>query len=133
MSESELEHSFKEMNLQIGIKLQLTLTSGANKTVYYSSLIGYEEGEYLLVKIPKENGFSVPVLEGEKVQIRVFSQLSVYTFETYVQSFLLNPRFYMHLNFPKEIYANALREAVRAKVNILAKLTNQSSGLSEEL
>lgn len=113
--------SFNDLNLQVGARLQLML-HGSQKTFYYSSLIGYVAGEYLLVKIPIENGLSVPLHEGERVIVRVFSGVAVYTFNCNVESVLLAPRFYMHLSFPQTIAATPVRKAARVKVNLPAQI-----------
>lgn len=109
--------SFEDMKLQVGARLQLML-SRSQKTIFYSALIGYVAGEYLLVKIPIDHGLSVPMQEGEHVTVRVFSGVAVYTFNCTIESILLAPRYYMHLSFPKTIQATPLRQAVRVKVNM---------------
>jgi c-di-GMP-binding flagellar brake protein YcgR len=110
--------SFEGMNLQVGARLQLMLKHGSKQVVYYSSLIGFIVGEYLLIKIPIERGLSVPIKEGEQLAIRVFSGVSVFTFTCDVESIHLSPHFYMHVSFPKAIQAIALRNAVRVKVDL---------------
>jgi len=108
---------FEDMKLQVGTRLQLILAR-PGKPTYFSSLIGYVAGEYLLVKIPVEHGLTVPMQEGERVTVRVFSGVSVYTFTCEIESILLAPRYYMHLSFPQEIGATPLRNAARVKVSL---------------
>ncbi|MFC6518638.1 flagellar brake domain-containing protein [Undibacterium arcticum] len=64
--------SFDDMKLEVGTRLQMTLKRGVQPLIYYTALIGYVSGEYLLMKIPLENGLSVPILAGERVALRVF-------------------------------------------------------------
>ncbi|OWW21898.1 hypothetical protein AYR66_22790 [Noviherbaspirillum denitrificans] len=109
------------MKLPVGVRLQLIL-GRPGQASYFSSLIGYVAGEYLLVKIPVENGLTVPMQEGERVTVRVFSGVSVYTFSCTIESVLLAPRFYMHLSFPQEIESTPLRQAPRVKVNLQAEV-----------
>lgn len=116
---------FEDIKAQVGARLQLMLARN-RQTVYYSSLIGYVPGEYLLVKIPIEHGLSVPMQEGEHVVVRMFSGVSVYTFDCIVESVLLAPRYYMHLRFPGRIEATPLREAVRVKVNLPVQIEHPS-------
>lgn len=113
--------SFEDMKLQVGARLQLMLHR-SRKTIYYSSLIGYAPGEYLLVKVPMEKGLSVPILEGEAVTVREFSGMAVYTFDSVVESVQLNPHFYMHLSFPTVIQATPLRDAPRVRVSLAAQV-----------
>jgi c-di-GMP-binding flagellar brake protein YcgR len=118
--------SFEDMRLQVGARLQLTLGSHG-KNNWYSSLIGYVSGEYLLVKIPTENGLSVPLQEGERITVRAFSGVSVYTFSCTIESILLAPRYYMHLSFPMQIAATPLRQAARVKVKLPVEISNAPS------
>ncbi|MGV8898630.1 MAG: flagellar brake protein [Burkholderiaceae bacterium] len=110
--------SFDAIKLQVGTRLQIMLTRGSRQLVYYTSLIGYVSGEYLLMKIPFEHGLSVPMQADERVTLRVFSGMNVFSFACNVESVFLSPRFYMHLTFPTEIQATALRKAVRVKVEL---------------
>lgn len=117
---------FEDMKLQVGTRLQLILAR-PGKPTYFSSLIGYAAGEYLLVKLPVEHGLTVPMQEGERVTIRVFSGVSVYTFSCDIESILLAPRYYMHLSFPQEIAATPLRNAARVKVNLPVEVRSPPS------
>ena len=110
--------SFDDIKLQVGTRLQIMLKRGSRQLIYYTSLIGYVSGEYLLMKIPFEHGLSVQVRGGECVTLRVFSGMNVFTFSCNVESVFLSPRFYMHLTFPTEIQATALRKAVRVRVDL---------------
>jgi c-di-GMP-binding flagellar brake protein YcgR len=117
---------FEDMKLQVGTRLQLILAR-PGKPTYFSSLIGYVAGEYMLVKIPVEHGLTVPMQEGERVTVRVFSGVSVYTFSCDIESILLAPRYYMHLSFPQEIGRTPLRSAARVKVNLPAEVCSPPS------
>lgn len=112
--------SFDDMKLQVGARLQLMLQHGSQQKIYYSTLIGFVPGEYLLLKVPHEGGLSVPIREGERVVIRVFSGVSVYTFACNVESVLLSPRNYMHLTFPEAIQVIPLRKEIRVRVDLPA-------------
>lgn len=118
--------NFEDMKLQVGTRLQLILAR-PGKPTYFSSLIGYATGEYLLVKIPVEHGLTVPMQEGEHVTVRVFSGVSVYTFSCDIESILLAPRYYMHLSFPQEIGATPLRNAARVKVSLPVEVRSPPS------
>lgn len=109
--------TFEEMKLHVGERLQLVLHR-PHDTAHYSSLIGYSTGQYLLVKVPTENGVSVPMREGEKMTVRVFSGEAVYSFDTVADLIQLSPHYYMHLRFPTTIQATPLREAPRVKINM---------------
>lgn len=110
--------SFDAIKLPVGTRMQITLKRGGQQLVYYTTLIGYVSGEYLLLKIPFEHGLAVPVHKDEDITVRVFSGMKVFTFPCRVESISLSPRFYMHLTFPEDIQATALRKAVRVKVDL---------------
>ena len=110
--------SFDDIKLQVGIRLQIMLKRGARQLIYYTSLIGYVSGEYLLMKIPFEHGLSVLMQAGERVNLRVFSGVNVFTFSCNVEYVFHSPHFYMHLTFPTEIQSTALRKAIRVKVEL---------------
>jgi c-di-GMP-binding flagellar brake protein YcgR len=112
---------FQEMRLQVGERLQLVLHR-MHGTIHYSTLIGYETGKYLLVKVPTENGVSVPMREGEEVTVRAFSGAGVYSFDCAVDMIQLSPHYYMHLSFPSEITVIPLRDAPRIRVNLPAQI-----------
>ena len=120
--------SFDDIKLQVGTRLQIMLKRGARQVIYYTSLIGYVSGEYLLMKIPFEHGLSVQIQAGERVTLRVFSGMNVFTFVCSVESVFHSPRFYMHLTFPTEIQTTALRKAVRVKADLPVQIEGAAQG-----
>lgn len=110
--------NFDDIKLQVGARLQIMLKRGAQQCIYYTTLIGYVSGEYLLMKIPFQHGLSVPMQPGEHVTLRVFSGINVFAFSCDVDTVFIGPRFYMHLTFPEKIQTTALRKAVRVKVDL---------------
>ncbi|MFD2270302.1 flagellar brake protein [Undibacterium arcticum] len=116
------------MKLEVGTRLQMTLKRGVQPLIYYTALIGYVSGEYLLMKIPLENGLSVPILAGERVALRVFFRDErVFVCLRRGIGFSTAPRFYMHLTFPNEIQATALRKAVRVNVELPVQIKGASA------
>lgn len=110
--------TFKDINLQVGVRLQMVLHHGAKQPIFYTELIGYVDGEYLIVKTPFENGLSVQMQVDEPVTLRILSGVDVFTLTCKVKTIFRGPHFYMHLSFPTDIKAIALRGAIRAKVNL---------------
>ena len=115
--------TFKDINLQIGTRLQMTLQHGP---VYYTEFIGYVEGEYLIVKIPFENGLSIQVQLDEQVTMRIFAGVEVFTLICKIKTIFKAPYYYMHLSFPTDIKSVALRGAVRAKVKLPAQVNGKA-------
>ncbi|MEO6273163.1 MAG: flagellar brake protein [Rhodoferax sp.] len=112
---------FEDMNLQVGVRLQIMSSQSATPAVHYTTLIGFVPGEYLLLKIPQE---SSAMSEGENVIIRVFSGVSVFTFSSKVESVVTAPRAFLLLAFPSSIQKVGLRKAVRVKANLPVKIKN---------
>lgn len=112
---------FEDMNLQVGVRLQIMPSRSSSPSVYYTALVGFVSGEYLLMKLPQEEGV---LHEGDEVIIRVFSGVSVYTFSSRVDAILSSPRPLMLLAFPTAIQKVGLRKAVRVKANLPVKIKN---------
>lgn len=135
--------TFKEINLQVGAHLQMVVRNGPKQliyntelrgshyktgekakvlkpkqVIYYTELIGYVDGEYLIVKTPVKNELSVQIPVGEPVTLRTLSGVDVFTLTCQVKAIFRAPYYYTHLSFPTDIKSIALRGAVRAKVNL---------------
>jgi len=100
--------TFADMDLRVSQKLLLAVDWPAPEK-YYSQLIGYQEPEFLILKPPEVNGATVQLAVGKLVEVRLFSGVSVFTFKTRVQAFLMHPRNYMLMSFPDEVLESRLR------------------------
>jgi c-di-GMP-binding flagellar brake protein YcgR len=114
---------FDSMHLQVGHRLQLSVVRDVKPIQYFSSLIGYIRNDYMILKAPVVARGVIPFREGDKVSVRVFSGVSVCTFDVVVNRIFGAPLFYMHVSFPDAIFGIGLRTAMRVKVNIPAKLS----------
>jgi c-di-GMP-binding flagellar brake protein YcgR len=122
------EFTFESMNLQVGVRLQFITYRRIKPMQYFSTLIGYVKDEYLIVKVPFENGTPVGLVEGERVTIRVFSGVNVCSFACTVQRVFDRPLLYVHLSFPDTIQGTSLRTAMRVKVDIPARILPAQPG-----
>jgi c-di-GMP-binding flagellar brake protein YcgR len=122
------EFEFESMNLQVGIRLQFITYRRIKPMQYFSTLIGYVKDEYLIVKVPMENGTPVGLVEGERITIRVFSGMNVCSFACTVQRVFDRPLLYVHLSFPDTIQGTSLRAAMRVKVDIPAQVLPSQAG-----
>ena len=123
-SESKLQDfEFEAMNLQVGGRIQFITHRTIKPIQHFSTLIGYVKDEYLIVKIPMENGASIVLNEGDKLTIRVFSGVTVCSFSCSVLRIFGRPLNYVHLSFPDTIQGTSLRTAMRVKVDIPAQLS----------
>jgi len=103
-----------DLDLRIGQTLQL-ITRGPQPAKHYTHLIGYVEPEFLMLRVPVENGWTVTFDEGQTLDVRVFCGVSLYEFETRLQTLLLNPRNYMLLSCPVAIRETRLRSHERVQ------------------
>jgi c-di-GMP-binding flagellar brake protein YcgR len=122
------EFTFESMNLQVGVRLQFITYRRIKPVQYFSTLIGYAKDEYLIVKVPMENGTPVGLVEGERITIRVFSGMNVCSFACTVQRVFDRPLLYVHLSFPDTIQGTSLRTAMRVKVDIPAQVLPAQAG-----
>ncbi|PJJ19950.1 c-di-GMP-binding flagellar brake protein YcgR [Janthinobacterium sp. 67] len=117
------DFEFEAMNLQVGGRIQFITHRTIKPIQHFSTVIGYVKDEYLIVKIPMENGASVVLNEGDKLTIRVFSGVTVCSFSCSVLRIFGRPLNYVHLSFPDTIQGTSLRTAMRVKVEIPAQLS----------
>jgi c-di-GMP-binding flagellar brake protein YcgR len=115
------EFAFESLNMQVGVRLQLMTHRRVKPVPYFSTLIGYLKDEYIIVKIPMENGVLIGLTEGERVTIRVFSGVNVCSFACTVERMFARPLSYVHLSFPTSIQGTSLRSAMRVKTEIAAR------------
>ena len=115
--------TFKDINLQVGARLQMALHHGP---IYYTELIGYVDGEYLILKIPFKNGLSIQVQVEDQVTLRVLAGVDVFTLTCRIKTIFKAPHYYMHLSFPTDIQSVALRGAVRAKVKLPVQVNGKA-------
>lgn len=115
-------YEFESLKLQVGGRIQFISHREIKPIQHFSALIGYLKDEYLIVKIPSENGVPVLAHEGDKLTLRVFSGISVCWFSCSVLRIFARPLNYMHLSFPTLIQGTRLRATMRVKVDIAAQL-----------
>lgn len=114
---------FDSMHLQVGHRLQLSVVRDVKPIQYFSTLIGYIRNEYMILKAPTVARGIIPLREGDKISVRVFSGVSVCTFDVVVNRIFPAPLFYMHVSFPDAIFGIGLRTAMRVKVDLPGTLS----------
>ncbi len=103
-----------DMDLRIGQTVQL-VTRGQHPRKHFTRLIGYVDQEFIMLRVPVENGWAVPLEAGQMLDVRVFCGVSLYEFECRLETVLLHPRNYMLLSCPTQIQQTRLRAHERAK------------------
>ena len=105
------------MHLQVGQRVQLIL-DGPGSHKQYTSVIGWVENDFLMLRVPQEDGWIVYLREGMSVEVRLFSGLSIFTFKTRINTLLLNPRNYMLMGFPEEVFETPMRSHLRVRTSL---------------
>jgi hypothetical protein len=121
--------TFKDINLQVGTRLQMGVQHVHTDSIYYTELIGYVDGEYLIIKTPFENGVSVQMQVDEPVNLRALSGVDVFMLTCQVKNIFRAPHYYLHLSFPTDIKTIPLRGAIRAKVNLPVQVNGTGAGV----
>ena len=116
---------FADMHFQVGQRVQLIL-EGASEHKQYTSVIGWVENEFLMLRVPQEDGWIVHLREGMAVEVRLFSGLSIFTFKSRINTLLLNPRNYMLMSFPEEILEAPMRSHLRVRTNLPVEILSSS-------
>lgn len=105
------------MGLRVGQNLQL-LRHHPSPFKCYTTLIGYVDHEFFLARLPREAGGAVRFEQGQMLEVRLFSGLSIYSFDSGIESLLLHPRDYMLMTYPSDIREHRLRGQHRVPVRM---------------
>lgn len=103
-----------DLDLRIGQTVQL-IRHGKQPVKHFTRLIGHAEPDFLMLRVPVENGWTVTFDEGQSFDVRVFCGVSLYEFETRLQALLLHPRNYMLMTCPVDIRETRLRSHERVQ------------------
>ena len=118
---------FADMKFQVGQRVQL-IQDGPGAHKHYTSVIGWVENEFLMLRVPQEDGWIVHLREGMNVEVRLFSGLSIFTFKSRINTMLLNPRNYMLMSFPEDILESPMREHLRVRTSLPVEILESTSG-----
>ena len=113
------------MKFQVGQRVQLIL-QGPSAHKQYTSVIGWVENEFLMLRVPQEDGWIVHLREGMNVEVRLFSGLSIFTFKSRINTLLLNPRNYMLMRFPEEILETPMRAHLRVRASLPVEIVSSA-------
>lgn len=116
-----------DMDLRIGQTVQL-ITHGPQPRKYYTPLIGFVEREFIMVRVPLENGWAVQLTEGELLDVRLFSGVFLYEFQCHLQALLLHPRNYLLLSAPASMRQTRFRSHERAKCALPVQVLQAQTG-----
>lgn len=118
-----------DLDLRIGQTVQL-ITHGPQPRKYFAPLIGFVEREFIMVRVPLDNGWAVQFKEGETFDVRVFCGVSLFEFEVRLQTLLLHPRNFMLLSCPTRVRQTRLRSHERVKCALPVEVLEAPLGTS---
>ena len=116
-----------DMELRIGQTVQL-IVHGQPPRKYYTRLIGYVDQEFIMLRVPVDKGWAVVLDEGQTLEVRVFCGVSLYDFETRLQTLLLHPRNYMLLSCPASIRQTRFRSHERVQCALPVRIAQAPAG-----
>ncbi len=122
--------SLSGMNLRIGQPVQV-LWRGAYEYKHYTRLIGFWEHDYVILRMPMENGWPVPLSNKQTLDVRLFSEVSIFQFSTSVQSVQNHPRNFVILDYPQTVQETRLRSHERVNCQLPVRITHSSIGPCE--
>ncbi len=96
--------------MQIGTALKIQIEG--TKTRMISELIGMDEGEYLVIKMPSVQfvgSLSNLLYKGNSIIIRYLHKGTIFGFKSYISHFITNPAKLIFIEYPKRIESHDLR------------------------
>lgn len=115
----------EDVRLSIGDTLQMQSRAEGDASRHYVKLIGYMKGKAVLVGTPMVNGQVQSIREGQGFVCRLFAGKSVYAFATSVQRVTNVPFPHLYLEYPREVRGLVVRRGARARVQIIASVTDR--------
>jgi hypothetical protein len=115
--------SLDQIKLSIGDSIQLQFQSDVESSRCFVTLIGYLEGQSVIVTTPIINGSMMLVREGQSFVIRLFSGKSAYAFTSTAKRVTNTPYPHLHLSYPKEVRGLVVRGCSRGRTNIICHAT----------
>ncbi len=101
---------------RLGEKIRLC----RGEACYDSSLVGCIKGVSLLAASPVKEGLRIDFLEGEPLEVRMFSGKDILSFPTRVMHVSILPVHYLHLAYPSETRVQPLRHFPWVRVRLPA-------------
>lgn len=119
---------FQDLRIAVGCRLRLLSSGFGRHTQFASTLIGYVENEFLIVRTPVDRGLSVRMQNGEWVKVRLFTGTDVAEFDVGLQRQFSAPISYWHLDWPAHVRLIPLRAVRRTPVDLAVQVQTEGAG-----
>lgn len=110
-----------ELGLGVGGFLNLKLSQRHKGHRWTARLIGYLDGETVIVTTPHDGGAPVPFYTHDKITVRYLAGREIHGFATWVRKVATQPYPYLHLAFPKAIERVPFRQEERVPMDLPVK------------
>lgn len=115
--------TFAQMHLKVGDLAHLEPPSQIGRGRASVKVLGWLEGESLIVTAPQYDAERLVLQQGERVLVRVFTGKSAFAFAATVQKMAHLPFHYMHLTFPDKVEGVDIRSSPRCCLKLPALIT----------
>ena len=117
-----------QIDLMVGGDLQMEVYLNGKTSRYCTSIIGFLEGQSIIVRTPSVGGNCILLREGLPVKGRLLAGNRVYGFSTRISTAPLKPYPHVHLDFPAEFESLQIREVERVSTCIPVEVVTQADG-----
>ena len=121
--------SFAEVGFPIGTPFTLGVVADPQRLRHAVKLMGWVEGDSLLVTHPRSADHLLAIREGAAFQVRSAHDKWTCTFDSTVLRVQLQPFPYLHLSYPARARVNQVRGNSRVKMGIVASVGARGSNV----
>lgn len=116
-----------DLNLRIGMRLQIKSTSHSSSRNSVCSIIGLAPNRMIFVTMPRDRGHLLSLHDGELLQVRGFSGESVFAAVCAIEQVVQRPFEYLVLSEPAQVRHMQVRHATRIPTRLLARVSLPAS------
>ncbi len=117
---------FHDLRIRIGDLFSVETVSPPKR--YPVRLLGFNEGQSLIVSAPSVQGKSFMLPEGQVLRVRVMAGNVACGFQTQVLKSHRVPYLYSHLKYPPSVSSVAVRQASRVDLKLSVRIDEHETG-----
>ncbi|MFE8073214.1 flagellar brake protein [Marinobacteraceae bacterium S3BR75-40.1] len=117
----DVEIPFSELGLKPGDQVYLEALDHSHR--YLVHLVGYVEGESIIVLPPEHKGKQVLLKQDRVYTVRLAAGTRVCAFQSWIRQVTMQPYPLVHLHYPQELMTLQVRETERFLVHIPALIS----------
>ena len=109
------------MNIPVGTKILLDFPASTSRMP--ATLVGYERGSYLVLRVPLAPGIRDRVVEGNTITVRLVVDGTVLGFRERITGFIVHPYPLVFVSYPRDFESLPLRKRPRVACFFPAQAT----------